>query len=393
MGNPTITVKVAGRGTGLAGGGTSTAGHMWFELNPGIPGSTESFGFAPIVHGQFNDPGKIWFSDRDNYLGADYSITIELTATQYNDLRDFGLNPSSQGFDLNYNAAYNSCIDFTWKALDVANLLPTNLQGYEGGTWPTGNIAILKMLVNMSSVKWDALRATGYAQSFIENLLSFPAVPPPPTPPGNYADPLSLDLNGDGTINTLPLSAGVKFDLDNNGFAETTSWVAPADGLLVLDLNANNKIDGGHELFGTDTRLPSGNLADNGFEALAQYDINADGVINNQDSVFGNLRIWQDANSNGIVDGGELTDLASRNVTAIDTTYISNISTDANGVQHHEQGGFRYGTGVSGVTQTLWFEVDKQNTTPVEVLDGDGIFIDLEIHALPDAKGYGNVYT
>ncbi|MFY9179968.1 MAG: hypothetical protein WAO12_09375, partial [Venatoribacter sp.] len=102
-------------------------------------------------------------------------------------------------------------------------------------------------------------------------ILPPPPPPPIPTPPQVF-DPLSLDLNGDGTIGTLPITEGVFFDLDNSGFAEKTSWVAPEDGLLVLDRNQNNHIDGGAELFGTETLLSTGQYAKHGYEALAEFD-------------------------------------------------------------------------------------------------------------------------
>ncbi len=101
--------------------------------------------------------------------------------------------------------------------------------------------------------------------------------PPPNIPPNNpptRSDPLILDLDHDGKINTKSLNQGVNFDLDGNEFAEKTSWVAPQDGFVVLDLNDNGKIDNGGELFGTDTLLANGNKAIDGFQALAQYDEN-----------------------------------------------------------------------------------------------------------------------
>jgi hypothetical protein len=83
--------------------------------------------------------------------------------------------------------------------------------------------------------------------------------------------PLVLDLNGDG-VKTISKSAGIHFDLDGNGFAETTGWVDKNDGLLVLDKNGNGKIDNGTELFGNNTLLANGQKAANGFEAMKQYD-------------------------------------------------------------------------------------------------------------------------
>jgi hypothetical protein len=53
--------------------------------------------------------------------------------------------------------------------------------------------------------------------------------------------------------------------------------------------------------------LPSnGNKAANGFEALKDLDSNNDGKIDNQDTNFNNLKIWQDKNSDGKLDEGEL---------------------------------------------------------------------------------------
>ncbi|WP_225757765.1 calcium-binding protein [Cardiobacterium sp. Marseille-Q4385] len=97
-------------------------------------------------------------------------------------------------------------------------------------------------------------------------------LPPSEPPPTSQRpkDPLSLDLDRNGKIDTLPRSAGVHFDLDNSGFAEQTSWLAPGDGFLVLDRNNNGHIDGGAELFGSETTLNSGKVAENGFEALAE---------------------------------------------------------------------------------------------------------------------------
>ncbi|MDZ4314471.1 MAG: hypothetical protein U0989_06870, partial [Azonexus sp.] len=70
-----------------------------------------------------------------------------------------------------------------------------------------------------------------------------------------YPSPIILDLDGDGVIDTVDLGAGVYFDHAADGFAERTGWVAPGDGLLVWDRNANGTIDTGRELFGSETPL------------------------------------------------------------------------------------------------------------------------------------------
>lgn len=105
-------------------------------------------------------------------------------------------------------------------------------------------------------------------------------------------DPLLLDLDGNG-IKTVGLSAGIHFDHDKNGHKELTGWVAPGDGMLMLDLNGNGRLDSGRELFGGDTVMPNGVKAANGFQALAYYDANADGKIDALDPVWSQLKVWQ----------------------------------------------------------------------------------------------------
>jgi hypothetical protein len=111
--------------------------------------------------------------------------------------------------------------------------------------------------------------------------------------------PIVLDLNGDG-IATTDKNSGAYFDHDGNGFAEQTGWINNQDGLLVRDLNNNGKIDNGGELFGSETLLQNGQKAANGYLALAELDSNADKRIDSADTAYTTLKIWQDANGDGI---------------------------------------------------------------------------------------------
>ncbi len=128
-------------------------------------------------------------------------------------------------------------------------------------------------------------------------------------PAKTTVSPLVIDLNGDG-INTLGFTAGVYFDLDANGFAESCGWIDTNDGFLALDRNENGKIDDGRELFGDQTLLQNNSLAHGGFEALADLDSNQDGVINEADDEFENLKVWQDSNVNGLSSEDELHSLS-----------------------------------------------------------------------------------
>lgn len=135
-------------------------------------------------------------------------------------------------------------------------------------------------------------------------------------------DPLVLALNGGGisTVGINPTSP-ILFDHDGDGVKTGTGWLGTGEGILALDLSGNGVIDSGRELFGDNTLMQSGflagQLASNGFQALSQYDSNSDGKVSSLDAVYSQLRIWQDANQDGISQATELTTLAQQGVAGI----------------------------------------------------------------------------
>ncbi|MBW8901359.1 MAG: hypothetical protein JF619_25345 [Massilia sp.] len=166
-----------------------------------------------------------------------------------------------------------------------------------------------------------------------------------------------LDLNGDG-VHTLSIESGVKFDLLATGSPISTGWVDKQDGLLALDRNGNGVIDSGAELFGTSTKLADGSKAQDGYQALAALDANADGKIDSQDAAFANLRVWVDANSDGVSQAGELKSLAELNVKSIGVQ-AQKLGVKDNGNWVGLGATFETNDGGSRATGDVWFVADK----------------------------------
>ena len=139
--------------------------------------------------------------------------------------------------------------------------------------------------------------------------------------------PIVLDLDGDG-VRTLSASAGVRFDLLASGQAHATGWVSATDGLLVRDLDGNGRIDDGRELFGVATRLDGGQIAGNGYVAMQALDSNGDGRLDAKDAAFGELRVWVDADSDGLSSAAELHGLVDLGIVSLDLNAQAGTAVD-----------------------------------------------------------------
>jgi len=176
-------------------------------------------------------------------------------------------------------------------------------------------------------------------------------------------DPLVLDLDGDGYELTTEANSKAYFEFDSDGFAERTGWVRGDDALLARDANGNGTIDGITELFGNQTT--------SGFTMLAAFDGNGDGVINASDTVYSELRVWQDANQNGVSDAGELKTLSEAGIVSINlASSAPGTATAVGGNQIVRTSSFTRADGTTGGIADVAFDISE---TATKWLGGDPV--------------------
>ncbi len=126
----------------------------------------------------------------------------------------------------------------------------------------------------------------------------------------NMCDPLVINVgNGITEISDQKFS----FDLDCDGMEDRISLLCKDSGYLALDKDGNGKIDDGSELFGTKTG--------DGFAELGTYDEDGNGWIDENDSVWKQLKVWM-KNEDGT---DNLLSIQNADVGAI---YLGNTETE-----------------------------------------------------------------
>ncbi|MCI9889540.1 VaFE repeat-containing surface-anchored protein [Micrococcales bacterium 31B] len=127
--------------------------------------------------------------------------------------------------------------------------------------------------------------------------------------------PLSLDLNGNGQIDTSNIDAqpaGATFDLLGTGSPVASGWLAGGDGFLVKP-SADGTVTSRANLFG-------GALGQ-GFAQLADADANGDGRV--AGSELAGLAVWVDANGDHSAQANEISSLASAGITSLNVDYAN----------------------------------------------------------------------
>jgi hypothetical protein len=130
---------------------------------------------------------------------------------------------------------------------------------------------------------------------------------------GGFYSPLMLFFD-----KKLPRFSGVStFPLYGVKDGGRVNWPeVNAPGFFLVHLKAGeSEVRRDDQLFGRSDKF------ENGFEALKVHDSNSDNKIDAKDAAFAELKLWQDANSNGLSEPEELLSLKSKGVVSIDLKY------------------------------------------------------------------------
>ncbi len=146
---------------------------------------------------------------------------------------------------------------------------------------------------------------------------------------GRYHLPLVLDLTGSGIKLLPPSQSNAVFDHNADGAKSAVGWVGADNGILVFDTNGNGAIDNATEWFGESFAVPGSKapVGQNGFSVLATLAAAGSTVFSRDTalinpltggSYFDGVKVWVDADQNGISTPDELKTLTSLGIASID---------------------------------------------------------------------------
>ena len=125
--------------------------------------------------------------------------------------------------------------------------------------------------------------------------------------------PIIIPLTKETSYATLTSpKSRVRFDFLADHSHTLWSWVTPKAGVLVWDPKRSGRITRGWQLFGSTTWFV---FWRNGYEPLATLDDNGDGWLSGAE--MKGLAIWQDRNSNGVSEPGEVTPIENTSIQRI----------------------------------------------------------------------------
>ena len=185
--------------------------------------------------------------------------------------------------------------------------------------------------------------------------------------------PIVLDLENDG-VDYMSRDSGVVFTDEATSQSVSTAWVGQDDGLLVIDADKSGTVNESKEYVFTEWS----DTAETDMEAVAEvFDTNQDGVLDANDERFDEFAVWQDADSDGVTDAGELTSLIEMGVEsiALDYTADSVPGNAADGdVTIHGQSAVTWNDGSTTIAEDTSFAteaLDLRDLLPNDVAGDD----------------------
>ena len=288
------------------------------------------FGSSLNPNGSMSNSGDKSISD-----GESRTITFEITGTA--DVDDFTFAVSSQHFDVSMvQSGTQLIVTLTNNSGSTQNLtgnpFSVTVSKVDDADADDGETLTLTIVDSI----WPA------ANNFINFVVD------------DGDAPIAIDLDGDG-INYLGLDAGVVFTDQLTGESVNSAWVGPEDGMLVIDANDSGTVDESREYVFTEWS----DTAQTDLEAVAEvFDTNQDGVLDAQDEQWDQFAVWQDADSDGVTDEGELRSLGDLGIDSIELNYSDDSvpGTAADGdVTIHGQAVVNFTDGTTGTAEDVTF--------------------------------------
>jgi len=316
---PNITIHASARGDAILtdkGDSKSLTGHVFLSVKThnfqGSIGFSTGGGWnTPTDNVSFNDH-NIYTNAATHTIGSNNHAFVTMVNKIVGTIKSYqsgAITPEP------YNLLTNNCIKFVEKLIKDA-----------GGT-------LLEDLGLTPDEVKDKLPAIG----------------------NKFHTPLLIDLTGDG-INTISIEHNVKFDFDGDGHPINTGWAQKGNGFLVIDHNGNGIIDNSSELFGDKTPLPDGSISNDGFQSLSAFDDNADGRIDANDNVWGELLVWHDMNEDGVSEKNELINLSQLGIKSIDINFERLGKFDVAGNFHGDTSSVTWDNGKQTSITDVWFK-------------------------------------
>jgi tetratricopeptide (TPR) repeat protein len=144
-----------------------------------------------------------------------------------------------------------------------------------------------------------------------------------------WITPILIPLEAGSFNEFVDEQAGVAFDLDGSGLKRKWGWLTPKAGWLVFDPEKKGKIDSALQMFGNVTFWI---FWPDGYAALSALDDNGDGMLSG--SELSGLAVWNDRNSNGVSEPGEVIPVEALGIESISC----HSESDANGMHWNPVG-------------------------------------------------------